>query len=90
MTEAEATVGQPPRDWLWWGVAATVLCFLPLGLVCLFFALRERDALVDGRPEDAVTASRRARAWFIVTVVVGGLLWAAIGVALLLLGAFSG
>lgn len=89
-TPPDAALGQPPRDWLWWGVAASVLCFLPLGLVCLFFAVRERTAITEGRLVDARRSSRAARTWFIVTVVVGLLLWGAIAAALLLLGAFAG
>ena len=81
---------QPPRDHLGWALAATVLCFLPLGLVALYFGLRTNRAVAEGRVADAGRDSRRTRAWLIVTVVVGLLVWATLALAVLLLGAFSG
>ncbi len=78
-----------PRTYLGWAVAATVLCFLPLGLVALFFGLRTSSAVADGRLDDAVRSSRRARRWIVATVIVGGLTYLAIVGSLLLLGAFS-
>lgn len=81
---------QPPRDHLGWALAATVLCFLPLGLVAVYFGLRANRAVAEGRLEDAGRDSRRTRRWLIATVVVGVLVWAVLALAILLLGAFSG
>ena len=44
---------RPPRSYLGWGLAATVLCFLPLGLVTLYYGFRTNRAVLDGRLEDA-------------------------------------
>lgn len=81
---------QPPRDHLGWALAATVLCFLPLGLVAVYFGLRTNRAVAEGRMEDAGRDSRWTRRWLIATVVVGVLVWATLALAVLLLGAFSG
>ena len=81
---------QPPRDHLGWALAATVLCFLPLGLVALYFGLRTNRAVAEGRGADAARDSRWTRRWLLATVVVGVLVWAALALSVLLLGAFSG
>ena len=81
---------QPPRDHLGWALAATVLCFLPLGLVAIYFGLRSNRAVAEGRLADAARDSRRTRRWLIATVVVGVLVWATLALSILLLGAFSG
>ena len=80
---------RPPRSYLGWSVAATVLCFLPLGLVAVAYGLRVQRALADGDEQKAARMSRVARRWLIATVVVGILVWLVLAVALLLLGAFS-
>ena len=81
---------RPPRDHLAWALAATVLCFLPLGLVAVYFGLRTNRALAEGRIDDADRDSRRTRRWLIATLVVGLLVWATLTLSILLLGAFSG
>lgn len=81
---------RPPHDYLGWGLAATVLCFLPMGLVALYFGLRTNRAMAEGRVEDAQRDSRRARGWLVATAVVGLLVWASLVLVVLLLGAFSG
>ena len=81
---------RPPRDHLGWALAATVLCFLPLGLVAVYFGLRSNRALAEGRIDDADRDSRRTRRWLIATLVVGLLVWATLTLSILLLGAFSG
>lgn len=78
-----------PRTYLGWGVAATVLCFLPLGLIVVLQGLRTNRALADGRMDDAARTSRSARRWLVATIVVGVLVDLLIAAALLLLGAFS-
>ncbi|MBI1350580.1 MAG: hypothetical protein GC156_05620 [Actinomycetales bacterium] len=87
--DTDTAEGRVPRTYLGWGVAATVLCFLPLGLIVVLQGLRTNRALADGRMDDAARTSRSARRWLVVTIVVGVLVDLVIAAALLLLGAFS-
>jgi hypothetical protein len=79
----------PPRSYLGAGLVATVLCFLPLGLVTLYFGLRVRQAVADGDTERAMHDSHVARGWLAATIVIGVLLYVFIAGAFALLGAFS-
>jgi hypothetical protein len=89
-TESPADSAAPiARSYLAWALAATVLCFLPLGLIALFFGMRVNTAVAEGRPDDAARASRAARRWLVATVVVGLLIYLLLGVTFALLGAFS-
>lgn len=78
---------RPVRTWLWPSVAAAVLCFLPLGLIATYFALRAESATSAGDEARAVSAARVARRWCIVTIVIGLILELSIVAALFLLGA---
>lgn len=77
------------RTYLPWALAATVLCFLPLGLVALYYGLRVNAAVGDGRLDVAVRCSRIARRWLIATVVIGVLIYLLLAAVFALLGAFS-
>ena len=79
----------PPRSYLGWSLAATVLCFLPLGLVATYYGFRANRAVLEDRPVDAAHASHVARGWLIATIVLGLLIDLFIVVVLALLGAFS-
>jgi TRAP-type mannitol/chloroaromatic compound transport system permease small subunit len=84
--QAEA---RPPRAYLGWSLVATIAFFLPLGLVAIYYGLRTRRAVSEERLEDASHASHLARGWLVAAVVMGVLVWAFIGVVLVLLGAWS-
>ena len=87
---AESSVDvHPPRAYLGWSLAATVLCFVPAGLVALFYGFRTNRALSEGRFEDAVGLSRAARRWIIATVVIGILVYLFLVAVIVLMGAFS-
>ncbi len=77
------------RTYLGWALAATVLCFLPLGLVSLYFGLRVSQAVAQGRTEEAARNSRVARRWLVATICVGVACYLFIAIALAALGAFS-
>jgi hypothetical protein len=90
LSESEPLDGAPvPRSYLGIGLVATILCFLPLGLVTLYFGLQVQRALAEGDRQRAVHESHVARGWLAATIVIGLLVYAFIAVALVLLGAFS-
>ena len=78
------------RTYLGWAIASAVLCFLPTGLVSVYFAWKSQQALDSGNRETAVGLARRARRWFIGTVIIGGLLELVLLAVLMVLGAFGG
>jgi hypothetical protein len=87
---AESAAGnRPPRAYLGWGLFATVACFLPLGLVTLYYGMRTNRAIVEGRTDVAVHDSHVTRGWLIATVVVGILVYLFLAAVIVLLGAFS-
>jgi len=77
------------RTYLGWAIASTVLCFLPTGLVSVYFAWRSQQALESGDRDVAGAMARRARRWFIGTVIIGGILELLLLVVLMVLGAFG-
>lgn len=77
------------RPFLPWAIASMVLCFLPLGLVSVVYAVRSQSAMDAGEPELAVARRRVARRWAIAALVVGLLVDLVIVAFLLLLGAFG-
>lgn len=79
----------PPRAYLGWGIAATVLCFLPLGLVTLYYGFRTNRAILAGRTPEAIHESHVTRGWLVATIVVGLLVYVFLAAVLALLGAFS-
>jgi len=82
-------VTQPVRSYLWWSIAATVLCFLPLGLVALYHSWQCENALSAGDESAAIAASKKAKRWLIATVIVGLVLEVLLLALLLVLGAFG-
>ena len=78
------------RTYLGWAIASAVLCFLPTGLVAVYFAWRSQQALESGDRDMAVRMARRARRWFIGTVIIGGILELVLLAVLMVLGAFGG
>ena len=77
------------RTYLGWAIASAVLCFLPTGLVSVYFAWKSQQALASGDRDTAVGLARRARRWFIGTVIIGGILELVLLVVLMVLGAFG-
>ncbi len=78
------------RTYLGWAIASAVLCFLPTGLVSVYFAWKSQQALVAGDRDAAAASARRARRWFVGTVIIGGILELVLLAVLMVLGAFGG
>jgi len=90
MSDLELTLLQdssaPPRTYLWWAIAATAFCFAPFGLVAIWFGYRSLRAFEHEDPDAAQRASRIARRWLIITVIVGFI----VNLLLLLIFGFMG
>ncbi|MDO9486507.1 MAG: CD225/dispanin family protein [Actinomycetota bacterium] len=84
-TEAAA----PPRSFIWWSIAATALCFAPLGIVAIWFSFRTLRAIDHDDLAKAKRSSRVARRWLIAAVVVGFIINLTLLVIFGLMGAFS-
>lgn len=61
-----------PASWLAPAIVSTICCFAPTGVVALYFAAQVNAFWNSGNQAAAVKASKRARTWLIVTI----LLWA--------------
>lgn len=78
-----------PRTYLGWAVAATMLCFVPVGLVAVYYGLRVSRAVGRGQLAAARHDSHVAKGWVLATIAVGLAVYLFIGATLVLLGAFS-
>jgi len=93
MTETAEPVAETPdpviRTHLGWAVVASMLFFLPLGLVAVYYGLRTKRDLAEGRIDSAGHHSRVAKGWVIAAIVIGILIYVFLGAVLGALGAFS-
>lgn len=75
---------QQPDSNLVWGILATVLCCLPLGVVSIVYASKVSGLWAQGRYPEAQEASTNAKKWAIWSAVAGvifGIIYAIIAVA---------
>jgi Na+-driven multidrug efflux pump len=89
---AEADSATPDRTvttHLGWSVASAMLCFLPLGLIAVLYAVAANKALGAGDIDRARRKAKVAKRWLVVTIVVGVLIDLFLLAAFVLLGAFS-
>jgi len=93
MSETAAAEPDTPertvKTHLGWAVASAILCFLPLGLVAVVYAVLAHQSLALG---DWATAERRARVarrWLVAAIVVGIVIDLVLAATFVLLGAFS-
>lgn len=88
MTDLAQTYAAP-KTYLWWAIGATALCFAPVGVIAIWFAVRTMSAVERGDDDRAARSSRLARRWLVATLVVGGVLEGILLVIFGLMGAFS-
>ncbi|WP_335975201.1 CD225/dispanin family protein [Gaetbulibacter jejuensis] len=76
-----------PNSYLALAIISTILCCLPSGIVSIIYATKVNSLYEDGKYDEAIRASKNAKTWGIVSVVialVGWLLYILIfGVAML-------
>lgn len=77
-----------PPTYLGWAIGVTAFCFLPFGLVAVYFGWRSAQATSGGNLPEAGRCSSLARRWLIAAMVVGVLIDLVIVASLGLLGAF--
>ena len=63
---------RPPRpnSYLALAIVSTILCCLPAGVVSIVYATQVNNAYDDGNYQKALNASRNARTWGIVSIVI--------------------
>jgi hypothetical protein len=79
---------QPIPTYLWQSIVVTLLCCLPAGVVAIVQASKVQSRQQYGDIQGALSASRNARTWCIVSLVLG-LLAVGIFVALAASGALD-
>lgn len=61
--------GRPPDNNLVYGLVATIICCMPLGIVSIVKATRVNSLWAQGRFEESHRAARSARTWAIWSAV---------------------
>jgi len=93
MSETAAAEPETPertvKTHLGWAVASAVLCFLPLGLIAVVYAVLAHQSLAAGERAKAERQARVARRWLVAAIVVGVIVDLILAAAFVLLGAFS-
>jgi len=60
-----------PKNWLVESILSTILCCPPFGIAGIIFATRVDSAYKKGDLEAAEKASKQAKKWTLVAVVIG-------------------
>jgi len=64
-----------PNSYLALAIISTILCCLPFGIVSIIYATKVNSLYEDGHYDQAVSASKNAKTWGIVSIVVALLGW---------------
>lgn len=70
-TAGYGAVGSPPPSHLVWAILTTILCCLPAGIVSIVFAAQVNSKWQAGDHAGAMSASKNAKTWAIVSAVAG-------------------
>jgi len=60
-----------PNNWLWQSIIVTLFCCVPFGIVGIVYAAKVDVLYFNGRYQDAEVASRSARTWTLVALLIG-------------------
>lgn len=60
-----------PQNYLVFAILTTILCCLPTGIVSIVYAAKVNTLFADGKYDEANAASRNAKTWAIVSLVLG-------------------
>ena len=64
--------GQPmPPNYLWQSIVSVVLCCWPFSIPAIIFATKVKPAYEAGDYAGALEASKKAKMWFLVSLIVG-------------------
>jgi uncharacterized membrane protein YvbJ len=74
-----------PRNFLALSILATLFCCLPFGIPAIIFAAQVDSNWNAGRYQEARDASRKAKTWMLVSVILGALIVIAY-IALIIVG----
>ena len=66
---------QRPNSYLALAIISTILCCLPTGIVSIIYATQVNSAYEDGNYDKALSASKNAKTWGIVSIVVAAVGW---------------
>lgn len=67
---ASSGMGEPPT-YLWQAIVVTVLCCIPFGIPAIVFSTKVKPAYLAGDYAGALEASKKAKMWCIVALIVG-------------------
>lgn len=66
---------QRPNSYLALAIISTILCCLPTGIVSIIYATKVNSLYEDGKYNEAVSASKNAKTWGIVSIGIALLGW---------------
>jgi hypothetical protein len=76
--ETVAMGSQPPSNYLWPSIGATLCCCAPLGIPAIIYASRVDAYVTSGELAMAEEASNKARMWALASFGVAAMFWIAI------------
>lgn len=68
---------KPPRpnSYLALAIISTILCCLPIGIVSIVYATKVNSSYEDGNYDEAISASKNAKTWGLVSVGIAVIGW---------------
>lgn len=63
--------GPKPSNYLVWAILSTIFCCLPFGIVSIVYAAKVDNLWNTGQYVQAQDASRKAKIWMLVGVIIG-------------------